>query len=162
MQDTVIKGTGNSRSLASVPNFLALYPTYEAFAQALVNREIPIDIGPLNPLGCDVVGTPLDAATLSEYGKIATGSYVGNGGYGSSYKNEIILPFEPYLVIIKLSNDFGIYVSNSTSMTSIISGDFYSLYVSVSGTTLSWWHGSSNKTQLNMKGSNYVWVALGQ
>lgn len=64
MQDTIIKGSGNSRTLASVPNFLTLYPTYEAFAQALINRELPIDLGPINPAGVDVHGTDLIKSTL--------------------------------------------------------------------------------------------------
>lgn len=64
MQDTIIKGSGNSRTLASVPNFLTIYPTYEAFALALINRELPIDIGPLNPAGLDVRGTDLSKASL--------------------------------------------------------------------------------------------------
>lgn len=64
MQDTIIKGSGNSRTLASVPNFLTLYPTYEAFAQALINRELPIDLGPINPAGVDVHGTDLNKSTL--------------------------------------------------------------------------------------------------
>ncbi len=64
MQDTTLKNTGNSRTLASVPNFLTLYPTYEAFGKALVNRELPIDIGPLNPAGVDTMGTMLDTAAL--------------------------------------------------------------------------------------------------
>ena len=51
MQDTIIKGTGNSRSLRSVPNFLRLYPSYEAFGQALVAGTLPIDLGGLNPTG---------------------------------------------------------------------------------------------------------------
>lgn len=64
MQDTIIKGSGNSRTLGSVPNFLTLYPTYEAFAQALINRELPIDLGPVNPAGVDVHGTDLTKSTL--------------------------------------------------------------------------------------------------
>lgn len=64
MQDTIIKGSGNSRTLGSVPNFLTLYPTYEAFAQALINRELPIDLGPINPAGVDVHGTDLIKSTL--------------------------------------------------------------------------------------------------
>lgn len=64
MQDTIIKGTGNSRTLASVPNFLTLYPTYEAFAKALTERVLPIDIGPINPAGVDKQGTDLTKANL--------------------------------------------------------------------------------------------------
>lgn len=78
MQDTIIKGTGNSRSLRSVPNFLKLYPSYEAFAQALVAGTLPIDLGALNPAGLEVQGTDLSKANLLSdvtaalYGKTAS------------------------------------------------------------------------------------------
>lgn len=64
MKDTIIKGTGNSRTLKSVANFLTLYPTYEAFAQAIIEGTLPIDIGPLKPDGIVQAGDPLNKATL--------------------------------------------------------------------------------------------------
>lgn len=64
MQDTITKGTGNSRSLRSVPNFLTLYPTYEAFAAALVGGTLPIDLGPLNAAGVQQMGMALNKANL--------------------------------------------------------------------------------------------------
>lgn len=64
MKDTIAKGSGNSRTLASVPNFLTLYPTYEAFAQALIDRTLPIDLGPLNPSGLAQKGDDLNKANL--------------------------------------------------------------------------------------------------
>ena len=64
MQDTIIKGTGNSRTLGSVPNFMTLYPTYEAFAQALINKTLPIDLGPMNPVGVQQAGTDLSKTNL--------------------------------------------------------------------------------------------------
>ena len=74
MQDTIIKGTGNSRTLGSVPNLLTLYPTYEAFAQALINKTLPIDLGPLNPAGVQKMGTDLNTANLL---KAATAALLG-------------------------------------------------------------------------------------
>ena len=64
MKETIIKGTGNSRTLGSVPNFLTLYPTYEAFAAALAAGEVPVDIGPLNPAGVAQMGDALNKQTL--------------------------------------------------------------------------------------------------
>lgn len=64
MTDTIIKGTGNSRSLKTVPNAMALYGNFPEMMQALIDGTFPIDIGPLNPLGVDVIGTPLDKAHL--------------------------------------------------------------------------------------------------
>ena len=44
MIDGIIAGTGNSRLVKSVPNFLQLYPTYEAFVGALIAGTLPLDI----------------------------------------------------------------------------------------------------------------------
>lgn len=64
MQDGVIKGTGNSWNLKSVPNFLTLYPTYEAFVQALVAGTLPIDLNGMNSAGWSRMGTALNKANL--------------------------------------------------------------------------------------------------
>lgn len=78
MKDTIIKGSGNSRMMASVPNFLTLFPSYEAFGRALINGELPIDLGPLNAAGLEQRGDDLNKATLLKdataalYGKSAS------------------------------------------------------------------------------------------
>lgn len=78
MQDSVIKGTGNSRYLKSVENLLTLYPTYEDFAQALVEGTLPIDLNGVNTSGWQTVGTSLNKsnlltdATAALYGKTST------------------------------------------------------------------------------------------
>ncbi|MCI8810872.1 MAG: hypothetical protein HFF84_12315 [Oscillibacter sp.] len=59
-----MKGTGNSRFLKSVSGFLALYPTYEAFADALVSGTLPVDLNGVNEEGWAELGTPLDKASL--------------------------------------------------------------------------------------------------
>ena len=64
MQDGIIMGTGNSRYLKSISGFLAMYPTYEAFAQALVAGTLPIDLSGKNPDGWAQQGTPLNKANL--------------------------------------------------------------------------------------------------
>jgi len=64
MQDAITKETGNSRYLKSVSGFLSLYPTYEAFAQALVAGTLPVDLNGINPDGWAQEGTPLDKANL--------------------------------------------------------------------------------------------------
>lgn len=77
MKETIIKGTGNSRTLGSVPNLLTLYPTYEAFAAALAAGEVPVDIGALNEAGCSQIGDGLNKATLL---KDATAALYGLAG----------------------------------------------------------------------------------
>jgi len=63
MKDTTIKGTGNSRSIKSVPNLAALAPTYDKLLELLTSPDgLPIDLGPLNPAGVEEQGTSLDKA----------------------------------------------------------------------------------------------------
>lgn len=64
MQDGIIKGTGNSRYLKSVANFLSLYPNYEAFAAALIAGELPIDLNGINEAGWQQLATALNKANL--------------------------------------------------------------------------------------------------
>lgn len=64
MKDGIIKGTGNSRYLKSVSNFLSLYPTYEAFAASLIAGTLPIDLNGINTNGWTQTGTSLNKASL--------------------------------------------------------------------------------------------------
>lgn len=64
MQDGIIKGTGNSRYLKSISNFLTQYPTYQDFAAALVAGTLPIDLNGINETGWDQIGTALNKANL--------------------------------------------------------------------------------------------------
>ena len=64
MQDAISLGTGNSRYLKSVGGFMALYPSYEDFAAALVKGEFPIDWNGKNPDGWAQQGTELNKANL--------------------------------------------------------------------------------------------------
>lgn len=64
MQDGIMKETGNSRYLKSTADFLSQYPTYEAFARALIDGTLPIDLSGVNPDGWAQQGTPLNKANL--------------------------------------------------------------------------------------------------
>ena len=64
MKDTILKGTGNSRTLKSVPNLANLAPTYEDLLALLAGDGLPIDLGPLNADGLSVRGTDLNKANL--------------------------------------------------------------------------------------------------
>lgn len=78
MQNGIIKGTGNSRYLKTVANFLALYPTYEDFAQAFIAGTLPVDLNGINTTGWQNVGDALNKenllkdATAALYGLDAT------------------------------------------------------------------------------------------
>lgn len=80
MTDGVIKSTGNSRYLKSVANFIALYPTYEDFAAALIRGDLPIDLNGINPNGWSQQATPLIKANLLSD---STGSMLGVGSTGT-------------------------------------------------------------------------------
>lgn len=64
MKDTILKGTGNSRTLKSVPNLANLAPTYEDLLALLAGDGLPVDLGPLNADGLSVRGTDLNKANL--------------------------------------------------------------------------------------------------
>lgn len=123
MQDTNIKGSGNSRTLASVPNFLTLYPTYEDFAQALIKRELPIDLGPLNPAGLNVRGTDLNKETLL---KDATAALYGLGA--DAIPDDILKAIRPKLDTALKKGNFEhgtfLYPSNSGTSTRTLTFSF--------------------------------------
>lgn len=64
MTETVIKGSGNSRSIKSVPNLAQLAPTYDKLLDLLTGEGLPVDLGPLNPAGLAQRGTDLNKANL--------------------------------------------------------------------------------------------------
>ncbi len=64
MKDGIIAETGNSRYLRSIAGFLQAYPTYEAFAAALIAGTMPIDWNGKNPDGWAQQGTELNKANL--------------------------------------------------------------------------------------------------
>ena len=80
MTDGVIKSTGNSRYLKSVANFMALYPTYEDFAAALIAGTLPVDLNGINPDGWNTQATPLNKANLLAD---TTGAMLGLGSTGT-------------------------------------------------------------------------------
>ena len=64
MQDFVPNGTGNSRYLKSISDFLAQYPTYEDMVAALVAGTLPVDFNGVNSAGYTQLGTALSKANL--------------------------------------------------------------------------------------------------
>lgn len=65
MQDTIIKGSGNSRSIRFPPNAISIWPSWDAFlADAISAAGAPCDFGPLNPTGVQVAGTDLTKGNL--------------------------------------------------------------------------------------------------
>lgn len=64
MTDGIIKGTGNSRYLKTVPNALTLYPDWPTALQAMVDGTFPVDFNGINPNGWTTQGTKLSKANL--------------------------------------------------------------------------------------------------
>lgn len=127
MQDGIIKGTGNSRYLKSIQDFLTQYPTYEAFVQALVAGTLPIDLNGINETGWDHLGTALNKANLlSDETASALGlpntavpddafSKIGNSLYGGSIithtlVNRFTATQKNQKVIIDISDFNGVYL----------------------------------------------------
>ena len=128
MQDGIIKGTGNSRYLKSISNFLQQYPTYQDFVAALVAGTLPIDLNGINETGWDQLGTALNKANLlsdetltgaglptttvpddifAQSAKIQIVTYIGTGTYGEDNPNKVNLRFKPNLVILGDTGDKG-------------------------------------------------------
>lgn len=92
MNDTVIKGSGNSRTLKTVPNLAARAPTYDKLLELLTGEGLPIDLGPLNPAGLNVRGTDLNKETLL---KDSTAALYGLGA--NATPDQILAKIQPYL-----------------------------------------------------------------
>ncbi|OUN08339.1 hypothetical protein B5G43_02875 [Flavonifractor sp. An92] len=100
--------------------------------------------------------------------KIATGSYVGAGTYGSNNPNTLVFPFEPKMLMV-LPNPAsvtpsysGFWCFGNPGITGQISSNYSSgSILSVSGTTVSWYNTSSSEVQLNNNNKTYYYVAIG-
>ena len=105
--------------------------------------------------------------------KIAYGTYTGNGNYGSDHPNCLTFPFEPKLVIVqnKSVSSAQISVSNSMSwgmMTAIrplngfiLDGVSWTLRLTWSGNSLSWYNTINAELQMNKSDNTYLYLALG-
>lgn len=100
------------------------------------------------------LGIPFDNAVNAP--KIATGSYIGTGTYGSSNPNTISLPGTPILLVIE-SN----FLYANDSMKNITRAS-YSLTVIDTGDSriVSWYSGNSADYQGNVSGHTYKYTAL--
>lgn len=64
MKDTIIKGSGNSRTIKTIPNGATIYPDFLTFIQAFATSGLPIDLLGLNAAGINQAGTDLNKANL--------------------------------------------------------------------------------------------------
>ena len=63
MTDTIIKGTGNSRTIKTVPNIKAMVSSLDDLLDLFI-AGFPVDILGLNPTGVQVAGTDLTKGNL--------------------------------------------------------------------------------------------------
>ena len=107
---------------------------------------------------------------LSGGAKIATGSYVGTGQYGSGHPNELTFDFTPKLVLLFCGVGASIWHTGDMNHTILLWGvtttlrysGSYNNTVSYSGNTISWYTTANfTDAQLNANNYEYHYVAIG-
>ncbi len=100
--------------------------------------------------------------------KIATGSYTGNGAYGSGNPNTLTFPFEPKMLMVlpdptsATPSYSGFWCFGNPGITGQINSNYSSgSTVSVSGNTISWFSIGNAQIQLNVDNQKYYYIALG-
>lgn len=100
--------------------------------------------------------------------KLATGTYIGKGGYGKDNKTSITFDFVPKVVFISTESPSyplavtWVYGITDTAMKPNSSGDAsVGIFFELTGNTLSWYSLNSDSWQLNYSGATYYWVAIG-
>ena len=108
--------------------------------------------------------------------KIAIGSYVGTGTYGSSNPNTLTFDFEPKIVFLSVDSSssafdytgFMFFIRNQSGSPSwyFYNVSFVGRSITWSGNTLSWYtlagvNDAPEKQQFNTSGQRYCYVALG-
>ena len=111
----------------------------------------------------------IDAA-LATIPKVAMGSYVGNGGKGSTQKNTLTFSFPPKLLVI-VGNTTGTLYSGTVLVRGQTHSDgiggnpssrVYNLTVQWSGNTVTWYTDEQYpEAQLNGNGITYYYFAIG-
>ena len=117
-----------------------------------------------------------NAPTLG-FPKIATGSYVGTGTYGSANPNSLTFDFEPKIVFLSVDSSasafsqtgFMFFIRNQSGSPSwyFYNSAYVGRTITWSGNTLSWYTLAGNpndapdRQQFNVSGQRYCYVALG-
>ena len=131
--------------------------------------------GQAEALAAETVAREELAAAVAACGncKIAYGTYTGNGNYGSDHPNCLTFPFEPKLVIVQNKSVASAQISGSNSMSwgmmtairplngFILDGVSWTLRLTWSGNSLSWYNTINAELQMNKSDNTYLYLALG-
>ena len=99
--------------------------------------------------------------------KIVTGSYTGTDTYGESNPNSLTFDFAPQVIYVQSKNSGNGFILPSAEAGGVFypinDCTMYTLSVSVSGTTVSWYliNASLARGQLNVSGVKYTYIAIG-
>lgn len=120
------------------------------------------------------IGVPFENAA-SPHVKIATGSYVGTGKYGSSNKNNVYIGFIPKLFLVYSTYNYpelGVFKCDAitevdkggmfmdVSSSNDISGNS-ARFITDSGGGIRWWSSYNEERQFNRSGETYYYFSLG-
>lgn len=105
-------------------------------------------------------------------GKIVTGSYTGNGGYGPHKKMSLSFSAPPKLLVVMPSGNAtngqyggfiavkGIHSSRAGGIMDDVSGSWGQLYYTWDGNAVTWYSDASEHTQQNNSGMTYYYFAI--
>lgn len=98
---------------------------------------------------------------------VLTGSYTGNGTYGSANPTSITLTGTPVFVVVNTANGLtpgdGFWSNGfvwASGLTAVTLSYGYPTYVSVSGNVLSWYNTANAYGQLNVNAFTYYYTAI--
>lgn len=106
-------------------------------------------------------------AISNKMARVESGSYTGNGTYGSDHKNSITFSFIPKIVLITRANTGSGYPMLTPYMWGedfFWTGNFSShqnATVTINDNTMYWYTGGNSSYQLNQNGNVYNFVAIG-
>lgn len=132
---------------------------------------LPVAYGGTGCTSLTALATALATAD-SGLGKIVTGSYTGNGGYGTNNKKSLTFSAPPKLLVVMPAGNTtngqyggfiavrGISSSRAGGIMDDVSGAWGQLYYTWEGNTVSWYSTANEYTQQNNNGMTYYYFAI--
>lgn len=132
---------------------------------------LPVAYGGTGCTSLTALATALAAAD-SGLGKIATGSYIGTGGYGTKNRKSLTFSAPPKLLAVMPASNtsigqrggfialHGILSSRAGGIMDDVVGDWGQLYYTWEGNTVTWYSPNNEYSQQNNKGMTYCYFAI--